>query len=117
MVGQGMAVQVVHEKSKPAVCRAPAEDLHHTRIVKMMTEQGRENDIRLVFEDRPAIIGTDPYRTRKVGVSFLRVADTCRLDVDARGPEPDAFFFRPPVDRPEVVAAAAADLAYMQFPH
>src|SRR5258707_9575676 len=100
MIGQGVPLQIVDEPSHLRLFFHPSELLDQLFIRKMMAEQGREKDIRLLAGKRyvPVVclypVGVIPYPLP------ARHFDTVRIAIDASDPYFYLPFPAPPVEYP-----------------
>ena len=110
-----MPVKIVDEESQLCMIPHPCDASGHILVLEMMAEKGIENDVRWVGEHGNPVIGNDPYGPVDLARMFPRIIDAFGVDVDAGDTQPDMPLSAPACDGAEVIATAAADLAYVQI--
>src|SRR5690348_966188 len=105
-----MPVQIINEKSQPAVLSKPLQHYYQLFIGEMMTKKRGKNDIRFVLPKIyfPEII-IYPF-TRHLGVFLFCEGDTSRVQINAYKANRGIIFFTILVNSKKIIASATANL-------
>ena len=104
-----MAVQVIDEKTFPAILFHPLQHTNQFFIRKMMTKQRRKNNVGLfVSKVNVCIITANPLAGKR-GILLLRKSNTFRVDVNTGKNSLYVFLHAKLVKGKKIITAAASN--------